>query len=171
MRVFDTTGDLYDTAHPEAIITNRNNRDALHDVEDAARRGIHVMKEKPMAASLTIADAMQTRFRTIMSGDNLQRAANMLLDGSQQDFPVVERDSVVGILAHRELFSALRGHGDSEGVANVMRREFAMLTLQYARPDPVYFNSGSRVRRPAMTTIFRSGIRRSAIPFVLLAAV
>jgi predicted dehydrogenase len=60
VRVFDTPGDLYDTAHPEAIITNRNNRDALHDVEDAARRGIHVMKEKPMAASLTIAEAMQS---------------------------------------------------------------------------------------------------------------
>lgn len=57
--VFDTATDLYDNARPEAIITNRNNRDAVHDVEAAARRGVHVMKEKPMAASLAAAEAMQ----------------------------------------------------------------------------------------------------------------
>ena len=34
--------------------------DAADVVEDAARRGVHVMKEKPMAASLAIAEGMAT---------------------------------------------------------------------------------------------------------------
>jgi predicted transcriptional regulator len=52
----------------------------------------------------------------------------LLLAGSQQDFPVVEGNSVVGVLAHRELFLALREQGADALVANVMRREFAILS-------------------------------------------
>ena len=55
---FETDGELLDRTEPEAIVTTGNNRDALDAVEAAARRGIHVMKEKPMASSLAVADQM-----------------------------------------------------------------------------------------------------------------
>jgi len=41
--------ELYDAGHPEAIVTCADNRAAVDVVADAARRGVHVMKEKPMA--------------------------------------------------------------------------------------------------------------------------
>ncbi|MDR3691756.1 MAG: site-2 protease family protein [Fimbriimonas sp.] len=72
----------------------------------------------------TMADAMQTRFRTIMSGDSLERAANMLLDGSQHDFPVINGDEVLGILMRNNIVQGLSMDGPSAYVASVMQREF-----------------------------------------------
>ncbi len=60
LRMFDSAEDLYDTTDPQAIVTCANNRDAADIIEDAARRGVHVMKEKPMAATLAIAEQMAT---------------------------------------------------------------------------------------------------------------
>lgn len=52
--------ELYDKARPEAIVTCADNRRAGEVVADAARRGVHVMKEKPMAADVTVAEEMAT---------------------------------------------------------------------------------------------------------------
>ncbi len=60
LRTFDNAEAFYAAADPQAIVTCANNRDAAGVVEDAARRGVHVMKEKPMAASLAIAEQMAT---------------------------------------------------------------------------------------------------------------
>jgi predicted transcriptional regulator len=83
---------------------------------------------KTSFADATVRQAMLTDFKTLSPGQTLADVTRLLLAGSQQDFPVVERDSVVGILAHRELFLALRQQGERAVVANVMRREFAMLS-------------------------------------------
>jgi predicted dehydrogenase len=56
--VFESDDELLDVGKPEAIVTTHNNRDAVQMVCEAARRGIHVMKEKPLAATLAGADAM-----------------------------------------------------------------------------------------------------------------
>jgi predicted dehydrogenase len=56
--VFLTAEELYDTAHPEAIVTCATNRKAPEIVAEAAGRGIHVMKEKPMASTLALAEQM-----------------------------------------------------------------------------------------------------------------
>lgn len=58
LTVFRSAAELYDVAHPEAIITCADNRTGADIVIDAARRGMHVMKEKPMAADLTLAEKM-----------------------------------------------------------------------------------------------------------------
>jgi predicted dehydrogenase len=60
LTIYDTDEALYDGAKPDAIVTCANNRDAADVITDAAKRGIHVMKEKPMAASLAIAEQMAT---------------------------------------------------------------------------------------------------------------
>lgn len=57
---YTTAEELYDKAEPQAIITCADNRRAAAVVADAAERGVHVMKEKPMAASLTFAEQMAT---------------------------------------------------------------------------------------------------------------
>ncbi|MGB3330420.1 MAG: Gfo/Idh/MocA family oxidoreductase [Thermomicrobiales bacterium] len=60
LRTFDDADEFYEVADPNAIVTCANNRDALDVVVGAAERGVHIMKEKPMAASLAIAEQMAT---------------------------------------------------------------------------------------------------------------
>jgi predicted dehydrogenase len=60
LTVFRTAEELYDKSHPKAIVTCADNRSAATVVADAAARGVHVMKEKPMAADLLLADRMAT---------------------------------------------------------------------------------------------------------------
>jgi predicted dehydrogenase len=57
---FATAEELYDRGRPEAIVTCADNRAAAETVVEAARRGVHVMKEKPMAATLWLAEQMAT---------------------------------------------------------------------------------------------------------------
>jgi len=60
LRIFDNEDEFYEATDPQAIVTCANNRDAASVVASAAKRGVHVMKEKPMAASLAIAEQMAT---------------------------------------------------------------------------------------------------------------
>lgn len=55
-----------------------------------------------------VTQAMLTEFHTLNSGDSLDRAIDLLLAGSQQDFPVIdESGQVLGVLTRADLFSAL----------------------------------------------------------------
>jgi predicted dehydrogenase len=60
LAVYATAEELYDRGRPDAIITCADNRAAADVAVDAAQRGIHVMKEKPMAADLALAERMAT---------------------------------------------------------------------------------------------------------------
>ena len=60
LALFTDEDEFYAATNPQAIVTCANNRDALGVIENAARRGVHVMKEKPMAATLAIAEKMAT---------------------------------------------------------------------------------------------------------------
>ncbi len=68
-------------------------------------------------------DAMQVRFRTIPNGATLDAAGKMLLEGSQQDFPVVNGDEIIGILTRADLARGLAAEGPSAYVAGHMRRD------------------------------------------------
>ncbi|MBI2942442.1 MAG: Gfo/Idh/MocA family oxidoreductase [Chloroflexi bacterium] len=57
---FATAEELYDTVKPQAIVTCIDNKNATAVIADAGARGIHVLKEKPMGATLAIADQMAT---------------------------------------------------------------------------------------------------------------
>lgn len=57
---FPTAEELYERARPQAIITCADNKNAASVVAAAAARGLHVMKEKPMAATLGLADEIST---------------------------------------------------------------------------------------------------------------
>jgi predicted dehydrogenase len=55
---FAEAGELYDKTSPQAIVTCADNRRAAQVVADAADRGLHIMKEKPLAADFAEARAM-----------------------------------------------------------------------------------------------------------------
>ncbi len=68
-----------------------------------------------------VASAMITRFATLAPSDPLVRAVQLVLEGFQSDFPVVQEGRVVGILTRRDLVRALAQRGEQVPVGEVMR--------------------------------------------------
>jgi Zn-dependent protease/CBS domain-containing protein len=68
--------------------------------------------------------AMITDFRTLAPTDTLAHAVDLLLTGAQQDFPVVDGQTVVGILNRTDLLAALARHDQQSPVSDSMRRDF-----------------------------------------------
>lgn len=85
----------------------------------AAAEGARV-ETQTMVEGSTVAEAMMTRFFTLSRADSLGRAAELLLAGTQQDFPVVEDHRVVGILTRRRLLEGLARGGRDIYVSEAM---------------------------------------------------
>jgi Zn-dependent protease/CBS domain-containing protein len=71
---------------------------------------------------IPITRAMQTDFQTLSPSDTLARVVELILAGSQQDFPVVENGRVIGILDRDTFISALSKNGQNTPVSEVMHR-------------------------------------------------
>ena len=78
---------------------------------------------KTALAGIPLELAMITDFQTLSPGDTLARAVELLLAGSQQDFPVVSGNRVEGVLCRSDLILALARGGEATPVAEVMRRD------------------------------------------------
>lgn len=85
---------------------------------------------KSSLAGVPVREAMLTDFKTIRPDATLAQTVRLLLAGSQQDFPVVEQGRIVGVLAHADLFQALRERGADVPVAEVMRRDFDVVRAE-----------------------------------------
>jgi len=94
---------------------------------------------KSSLSGIPVSRAMLTDFNAVSSRDTLARAVELILAGSQQDFPVVDDGRVSGVLTRGDLLIALQRHGPSALVADVMRRDvqiadaFEMLETVSAR--------------------------------------
>lgn len=77
-----------------------------------------------------VREAMVTDFRTLNHGDTIRDAANLLLATSQQDFPVLSGEQVVGLLHRTALIRAMAGEGPDGYVAGAMDREYARVTVE-----------------------------------------
>jgi len=75
----------------------------------------------------TVRDAMLTSYFTLSPGDPLARAVDLVMAGSQHDFPVVERGRVVGLLTRQRLMAALAEHGKGALVGMAMEAQFPTL--------------------------------------------
>ncbi|MBK7951400.1 MAG: site-2 protease family protein [Deltaproteobacteria bacterium] len=73
---------------------------------------------------LSVARAMETAYRSLSPDDPLTLAVDATLASSQQDFPVVVANQVVGLLTRHDLLEGLARRGASSPVADSMRREF-----------------------------------------------
>jgi Zn-dependent protease len=78
---------------------------------------------KSALEGIPVSRAMLTDFQTLLPHDPLSRATELVLSGSQQDFPVVEDGSIVGVLTRGDLLTALAKKGQGSPVADVMRRD------------------------------------------------
>ena len=84
-------------------------------------------QKKSAISGIPVNRVMLTDFQFLTPQDNLARAVQLILEGSQHDFPVVEDSTVVGILTRGDLLKALAVRGQSARVTDVMRRDFELV--------------------------------------------
>lgn len=77
---------------------------------------------------IPVREAMLSSFHVLSPHDNLARAVQLTLEGSQQEFPVVDDDRVVGILTRGDLLAGLEKGGKTSFVQNVMTTDFQSVT-------------------------------------------
>jgi Zn-dependent protease/predicted transcriptional regulator len=82
-----------------------------------------MVQMKSALAGIPVRRAMLTDFRTLGPKDSLDRAVELVLAGSQQDFPVLENERVVGVLTQGNLLAALATR-QAASVGEIMQREF-----------------------------------------------
>jgi Zn-dependent protease len=79
---------------------------------------------RTLTHGIPVRAAMMTEFHTVEHGKTIRDAANLLLATSQQDFPIVHGDKVVGLLGRTLLLKSLAAEGPDAYVAGVMDRDF-----------------------------------------------
>jgi Zn-dependent protease/predicted transcriptional regulator len=79
---------------------------------------------KSALGGIPVSAAMITTFETVAPGDSLEHVTGLILRGSQQDFPVMEGDKVVGVVTRDGLLKALAQKGDPP-VSEIMRTDVA----------------------------------------------
>jgi CBS domain-containing protein len=96
-------------------------------------------------SNLPVTSAMLTRFEVLHPDDPLARAADLILSGSQADFPVVENGRVVGVLSRSSLLAGLQDSGEQAPVRSRMNVHFIEIRPRWPP------TSSSRSRRPPST--------------------
>jgi CBS domain-containing protein len=86
-----------------------------------------MVQMKSAIGGIPVKLAMLTDFRTLSPHDRLTRVIDLILSGSQQDFPVVDGERVVGVLTRGDLIKALGQRGKDTAVGEVMQREFQFI--------------------------------------------
>ncbi len=86
-----------------------------------------VAQVKSAISGIPVNRVMLTNFHFLTPQDNLARAVQLILEGSQHDFPVVDNNTVVGILTRGDLIKALSSRGQATPVVDIMRREFELV--------------------------------------------
>ena len=89
--------------------------------EGAASRGRSLTQGIPVRA------AMVTEYHTLSHSSTIRDAANLLLSTSQQDFPVVHGEQVIGLLGRNALLRGMALEGPDSYIAGFMEREFSCL--------------------------------------------
>jgi len=85
----------------------------------AAEEAAAVQKRSALAGG-TVRAAMMTQLQTLTPASTLGEAVELLLSGSQQDFPVLQRGALAGILTRQRLIGALTSHGRDAAVGPLM---------------------------------------------------
>ena len=88
------------------------------------RRRARRVVGRSLTEGVPVRKAMITEFRTLEHGTTVREAANMLLATSQQDFPIVLGEQVMGLLGRNALLRGMAVDGPDAYVAGIMDRNF-----------------------------------------------
>jgi Zn-dependent protease/CBS domain-containing protein len=86
-----------------------------------------MVQVKSALSGIPVSRAMLTNFESLAPTDPLARPVQLILSGSQQDFPVVTGRSVVGILTRADIIRALAEHNENTFVSYIMRKDFQVI--------------------------------------------
>ena len=78
---------------------------------------------KSALAGIPVRRAMLTHFRTLKPEQTLGDAVDLLLTGSQQDFPVIANGRIEGMLPRSDLVKALAHNGRTASVADNLKQD------------------------------------------------
>lgn len=80
-----------------------------------------LVQMKNVLGGIPVRQVMVTEYHTLLPHDPLSRMAQLILAGSQHDFPVVDNGHVMGVVTHDDFLKALTEHGQTADVISVMR--------------------------------------------------
>lgn len=80
-----------------------------------------MVQMKNAISGIPVGRAMLTDYQFLSPRDSLSRMAQLILAGSQHDFPVIENDRVIGIITRDDFLAALTQHGQNIAVSEVMK--------------------------------------------------
>ena len=96
-------------------------------VWSGASQEASVAQVKAVISGACVRDAMVTQFHTVTVHTTLREMIVLMLSGAQRDFPVVKRESVIGMLAHTNILAAIQGSELETPVAAIMRTDIPTL--------------------------------------------
>ncbi len=83
-----------------------------------------LVQMKSALSGIPVSQAMLTEFRTLYEGEPLSRAVDLLMSTTQQDYPVLSGERVVGVLTRKSLVDALQRLGQNAPVSAAMECKF-----------------------------------------------
>lgn len=83
-----------------------------------------LVETKSVLGSAAAKDAMIAEFRTLSPRDELSQAVKLVLNGWQQDFPVVDQGRVVGMLLRADMIATLASGEVHASIREAMREDF-----------------------------------------------
>lgn len=100
---------------------------------------------RTLSAGIPVRAAMLTEYHTLTHGNTIRDAANLLLSTSQQDFPIVHSEQVIGLLGRNALLRAMATDGPDVYVAGYMDREYTAFApdMNLAEVLPMMAHSGA----------------------------
>jgi len=110
-----------------------------------------MVQMKGALGGLPLQRVMQTNFITLDVDDQLLKAVQETLDGSQRDFPVLSNGRLVGVLRQEDMLRGLHEIGPGSAVERVMQDEF-MTAHVGEMVETVYQRLGARSCRTMPVT-------------------
>ena len=77
---------------------------------------------KSAISGIPVGRAMLTDYKSLSPRDTLTRMSQLILSGSQHDFPVIDNDRVVGIVTRDDFIMALTRHGEGIAISAIMKK-------------------------------------------------
>lgn len=78
---------------------------------------------KNAISGIPVGRAMLTDYKSLSPRDPLSRMSQLILAGSQHDFPVIDNDRVVGVVTRDDFLLALTRHGENIAISAVMKKD------------------------------------------------
>ncbi|MDO8737179.1 MAG: site-2 protease family protein [Thermoleophilia bacterium] len=82
---------------------------------------------KTVLSKLTAGQAVEANAKALSPGQPLSEVVAIVLHSFQEDFPVIEGDSIVGVLTRANLIAGLHNIGPEAQVSQVMEKDFPIV--------------------------------------------